>query len=195
MSSITLNTNHGAITISLNSEKAPETVANFLSYAKDGFFEGTIFHRVIKGFMIQGGGFTADMDQKDTKAPIKNEANNGLVNKKGSIAMARTQDPHSATAQFFINAKDNDFLNHTSESVSGWGYCVFGEVTAGIEVVEAIEAVATGNSGFHADVPLETVMLVDGVIVYLVKSLPVSKLLKPLRQSRQVTLAFTPMYH
>ncbi|MCH1414812.1 MAG: peptidylprolyl isomerase [Glaciecola sp.] len=159
MSSITLNTNHGAITISLNSEKAPETVANFLSYAKDGFFEGTIFHRVIKGFMIQGGGFTADMDQKDTKAPIKNEANNGLVNKKGSIAMARTQDPHSATAQFFINAKDNDFLNHTSESVSGWGYCVFGEVTAGIEVVEAIEAVATGNSGFHADVPLETVMI------------------------------------
>ena len=159
MSSITLNTNHGAITISLNSEKAPETVANFLSYAKDGFFEGTIFHRVIKGFMIQGGGFTADMDQKDTKAPIKNEANNGLVNKTGSIAMARTQDPHSATAQFFINAKDNDFLNHTSESVSGWGYCVFGEVTAGIEVVEAIEAVATGNSGFHADVPLETVMI------------------------------------
>ena len=159
MSSITLNTNHGAITVSLNSEKAPETVANFLSYAKDGFFEGTIFHRVIKGFMIQGGGFTADMDQKDTKAPIKNEANNGLVNKKGSIAMARTQDPHSATAQFFINAKDNDFLNHTSESVSGWGYCVFGEVTAGIEVVEAIEAVATGNSGFHADVPLETVMI------------------------------------
>jgi len=159
MSSITLNTNHGAITISLNSEKAPETVANFLSYAKDGFFEGTIFHRVIKGFMIQGGGFTADMDQKDTKAPIKNEANNGLVNKKGSIAMARTQDPHSATTQFFINAKDNDFLNHTSESVSGWGYCVFGEVTAGIEVVEAIEAVATGNSGFHADVPLETVMI------------------------------------
>ncbi|MEN8814831.1 MAG: peptidylprolyl isomerase [Glaciecola sp.] len=159
MSSITLNTNHGAITISLNSEKAPETVANFLSYAKDGFFEGTIFHRVIKGFMIQGGGFTADMDQKDTKAPIKNEANNGLVNKKGSIAMARTQDPHSATAQFFINAKDNDFLNHTSESVSGWGYCVFGEVTAGIEVVEAIEAVATGNSGFHADVPLETVII------------------------------------
>ena len=159
MSSITLNTNHGAITISLNSEKAPETVANFLSYAKDGFFEGTIFHRVIKGFMIQGGGFTADMDQKDTKTPIKNEANNGLVNKKGSIAMARTQDPHSATAQFFINAKDNDFLNHTSESVSGWGYCVFGEVTAGIEVVEAIEAVATGNSGFHADVPLETVII------------------------------------
>ena len=159
MSSITLNTNHGAITISLNSDKAPETVANFLSYAKDGFFEGTIFHRVIKGFMIQGGGFTADMDQKDTKAPIKNEANNGLVNKKGSIAMARTQDPHSATAQFFINAKDNDFLNHTSESVSGWGYCVFGEVTAGIEVVEAIEAVATGNSGFHADVPLETVII------------------------------------
>lgn len=159
MSSITLHTNHGAITISLDSEKAPETVANFLSYAKDGFFEGTIFHRVIKGFMIQGGGFTADMDQKETKAPIKNEANNGLVNKKGSIAMARTQDPHSATAQFFINAKDNDFLNHTSESVSGWGYCVFGEVTAGIEVVEAIEAVATGNSGFHADVPLETVII------------------------------------
>lgn len=159
MSSITLNTNHGAITISLNSEKAPATVANFLSYAKDGFFEGTIFHRVIKGFMIQGGGFTADMEQKDTKAPIKNEANNGLVNTKGTIAMARTQDPHSATAQFFINAKDNDFLNHSSESVSGWGYCVFGEVTAGIEVVEAIETVATGNSGFHADVPVETVII------------------------------------
>ena len=159
MSSITLNTNHGAITISLNSEKAPETVANFLSYAKDGFFEGTIFHRVIKGFMIQGGGFTADMEQKDTKAPIKNEANNGLVNTKGTIAMARTQDPHSATAQFFINAKNNDFLNHSSESVSGWGYCVFGEVTAGIEVVEAIETVVTGNSGFHADVPVETVII------------------------------------
>ncbi|MDG1255716.1 MAG: peptidylprolyl isomerase [Glaciecola sp.] len=159
MPSITLNTNHGAITIGLNSEKAPETVANFLSYAKEGFFEGTIFHRVIKGFMIQGGGFTADMEQKDTKAQIKNEANNGLLNTKGTIAMARTQDPHSATAQFFINAKNNDFLNHSSESVNGWGYCVFGEVTDGIEIVEAIEAVATGNSGFHQDVPVEAVVI------------------------------------
>ena len=159
MSSITLHTNHGAITIGLNSEKAPVTVANFLSYAKEGFFEGTIFHRVIKVFMIQGGGFTADMEQKDTKAQIQNEANNGLLNTKGTIAMARTQDPHSATAQFFINAKNNDFLNHSSESVNGWGYCVFGEVTAGIEVVEAIEAVATGNSGFHQDVPVETVII------------------------------------
>ncbi|MET1218066.1 MAG: peptidylprolyl isomerase [Glaciecola sp.] len=159
MATVTLHTNHGAITLTLDAEKAPDTVANFLSYAKDGFYEGTIFHRVIKGFMIQGGGFTADMDQKDTKAPIQNEANNGLANNKGTIAMARTQDPHSATAQFFINANNNDFLNFSSETVNGWGYCVFGEVTSGIEVVEAIEAVSTGNHGFHQDVPVETVII------------------------------------
>jgi peptidyl-prolyl cis-trans isomerase B (cyclophilin B) len=159
MATVTLHTNHGAITLTLDAEKAPDTVANFLSYAKDGFYEGTIFHRVIKGFMIQGGGFTADMDQKDTKAPIQNEANNGLANNKGTIAMARTQDPHSATAQFFINANNNDFLNFSSETVNGWGYCVFGEVTSGIEVLEAIEAVSTGNHGFHQDVPVETVII------------------------------------
>ena len=159
MATVTLHTNHGAITLTLDAEKAPDTVANFLSYAKDGFYEGTIFHRVIKGFMIQGGGFTADMDQKDTKAPIQNETNNGLANNKGTIAMARTQDPHSATAQFFINANNNDFLNFSSETVNGWGYCVFGEVTSGIEVVEAIEAVSTGNHGFHQDVPVETVII------------------------------------
>jgi len=159
MSSVILNTNHGAITLTLNAEKAPQTVANFLSYAKDGFYDGTIFHRVIKGFMVQGGGFTPDMEQKDTKAPIENEANNGLTNNKGTIAMARTQDPHSATGQFFINANNNDFLNHTSETVNGWGYCVFGEVTSGIEVVEAIEAVTTGNNGYHQDVPVESVVI------------------------------------
>ncbi len=159
MSTITFTTNHGPITIALHADKAPVTVANFLTYAREGFFEGTIFHRVIKGFMIQGGGFTADMQQKETNAQIKNEANNGLLNNKGTLAMARTQDPHSATAQFFINAKNNDFLNHSSESVNGWGYCVFGEVTDGIEIVEAIENVATGNHGHHQDVPVENVII------------------------------------
>lgn len=159
MTTVTLETNHGAITLELNAEKAPKTVENFLSYVNDGFFDGTIFHRVIKGFMIQGGGFTPDMDQKSTKDAIDNEAKNGLANVKGSIAMARTNDPHSATSQFFINVRDNDFLNFSSESGSGWGYCVFGQVTAGIEVVEAIENVATGNHGFHQDVPLESVVI------------------------------------
>ena len=133
---VTFKTNFGDITLELFEDKAPKTVENFLSYVKDGFYDNTIFHRVIAGFMIQGGGFTADMDQKDTKATIENEANNGVANETGTIAMARTNDPHSATAQFFINVNDNDFLNHTSESVNGWGYCAFGKVTEGMDVVE-----------------------------------------------------------
>jgi len=136
---VTFKTNFGDITLELFEDKAPKTVENFLSYVKDGFYDNTIFHRVIEGFMIQGGGFTVDMDQKDTKDTIENEANNGVANEKGTIAMARTNDPHSATAQFFINVNNNDFLNHTSESVNGWGYCAFGKVTEGMDVVQAIE--------------------------------------------------------
>ncbi|HMW50132.1 MAG TPA: peptidylprolyl isomerase, partial [Cellvibrionaceae bacterium] len=132
---ITLHTNLGDITIELNPEKAPKTCANFKQYAEDGFYDGTIFHRVINNFMIQGGGLTADMKQKSTRAPIENEADNGLPNDTGTIAMARTSDPHSATAQFFINVKDNDFLNHSAKNSQGWGYCVFGKVTEGMDVV------------------------------------------------------------
>jgi peptidyl-prolyl cis-trans isomerase B (cyclophilin B) len=164
MTTVTLHTNHGDIALSLDAEKAPATVANFIDYVKSGHFDGTIFHRVIKGFMIQGGGFTEDMTQKPTNDPVDNEANNGLVNTKGTIAMARTNDPHSATSQFFINVRDNDFLNFTAESGSGWGYCVFGEVTSGIEVVEAIENVSTGNHGFHQDVPVEAVVIQKATI-------------------------------
>ncbi|MEW9796519.1 peptidylprolyl isomerase [Alteromonas sp. CYL-A6] len=156
---VTLKTNHGDITLSMLADKAPKTVENFISYVKDGFYDGTIFHRVIDGFMIQGGGFTEDMDQKDTKAPIENEANNGVSNDKGTVAMARTQDPHSATAQFFINVRDNDFLNFSSESVNGWGYCVFAKVTDGMDVVEKIKGVQTGSHGFHQDVPVEPVVI------------------------------------
>lgn len=156
---ITLHTNHGDIKLALNEEKAPETAANFLQYAQEGFYDGTIFHRVIDGFMIQGGGFTAEMQQKATNAPVKNEANNGLSNKVGAIAMARTQDPHSATAQFFINVNDNTFLDHKSETLQGWGYCVFGEVVEGMDVVNKIKDVATGNHGMHQDVPLEAVVI------------------------------------
>ncbi|WP_417761981.1 peptidylprolyl isomerase [Shewanella sp.] len=156
---ITLHTNHGDIKLALNEEKAPETAANFLQYAQEGFYDGTVFHRVIDGFMIQGGGFTAEMQQKPTNAPVKNEANNGLSNKVGAIAMARTQDPHSATAQFFINVNDNTFLDHKSESLQGWGYCVFGEVVEGMDVVNKIKNVATGNHGMHQDVPLEAVVI------------------------------------
>ena len=156
---ITLHTNHGDIKLALNEEKAPETAANFLQYAQEGFYDGTIFHRVIDGFMIQGGGFTEDMQQKPTNAPVKNEANNGLSNKVGAIAMARTQDPHSATAQFFINVNDNTFLDFKSESLQGWGYCVFGEVVEGLDVVNKIKDVATGNRGMHQDVPLEAVVI------------------------------------
>ncbi|GGY89143.1 MULTISPECIES: peptidylprolyl isomerase [Shewanella] len=156
---ITLHTNHGDIKLALNEEKAPQTAANFAQYASEGFFDGTIFHRVIDGFMIQGGGFTADMQQKPTNAPIKNEANNGLSNKTGTIAMARTSDPHSATAQFFINVNDNTFLDFKSESTQGWGYCVFGEVIEGMDVVNKIKEVSTGNRGMHQDVPLEAVVI------------------------------------
>ena len=156
---VTLHTSMGDITLELDAEKAPKTVANFLQYARDGFYDGTIFHRVISNFMIQGGGMTADMAQKETRAPVENEANNGLKNKCGTIAMARTNDPHSATAQFFINVTDNGFLDHTAPTAQGWGYAVFGRVTAGMDVVEKIKAVATGNKGFHQDVPKEAVTI------------------------------------
>ena len=156
---VTLHTSMGDITLELDAEKAPKTVANFLQYARDGFYDGTIFHRVISNFMIQGGGMTADMAQKETRAPVENEANNGLKNKCGTIAMARTNDPHSAIAQFFINVTDNGFLDHTAPTAQGWGYAVFGRVTAGMGVVEKIKAVATGSKGFHQDVPRETVTI------------------------------------
>lgn len=156
---ITLHTNHGDIVIELDFEKAPKTSENFLAYAKDGFYEGTIFHRVIDGFMIQGGGFDKDMNQKQTKAAIENEADNGLKNDCYTIAMARTMDPHSATAQFFINVKDNNFLNHSGKNSQGWGYCVFGKVTSGTEVVDAIKTVKTGSKGMHQDVPAEAVVI------------------------------------
>lgn len=156
---VTLHTNYGAITLTLDAEKAPKTVANFMDYARDGFYNNTIFHRVINGFMIQGGGMEPGMQQKPTKEPVGNEANNGLKNTIGTVAMARTNDPHSATAQFFINVNDNDFLNFTSESGSGWGYCVFGEVTEGMDVVNKIKGVETGSDGFHQDVPKTDVII------------------------------------
>ena len=156
---IKLHTNFGAISLELDAEKAPETVKNFLAYAEAGHYEGTIFHRVIDGFMIQGGGFTTDMTQKPAPNTVKNEANNGLKNLKGTIAMARTQDPHSASAQFFINAADNDFLNFRAENTQGWGYCVFGKVVDGIEVLDKIKGVKTANSGFHQDVPVEAIVI------------------------------------
>jgi peptidyl-prolyl cis-trans isomerase B (cyclophilin B) len=157
---VVFETNHGPITIELNQEKAPNTVANFLSYVDKGHYDGTIFHRVISNFMIQGGGFDAQMHEKQTGSPIENEADNGLRNEKGAVAMARTNDPHSATAQFFINAADtNHFLNHTSKSSQGWGYCVFGRVTDGIETVEKIRQVETESAGFHQDVPIEPVVI------------------------------------
>ncbi len=156
---LTIQTNHGAIEVELFEKEAPNTVANFLAYVEEGFYDGTIFHRVITNFMIQGGGFTEDMSQKKPNAPIENEANNGLKNDFGTLAMARTGDPHSATAQFFINTKDNDFLNFTSPTSQGWGYTVFGKVTKGLDVIEKIEAVATGNTGGHGDVPVEPVIM------------------------------------
>ena len=162
---IKLTTNHGVIALELNAEKAPKTVANFLAYVEAGHYDGTVFHRVIKNFMIQGGGFKVGMDQKPTQAPIENEAGNGLKNKRGSIAMARTGDPHSATAQFFINVVDNDFLDFKAPSGQGWGYCVFGEVVEGMDVVDKIRAVATGNKGFHQDVPKEDVIIEKAEIV------------------------------
>lgn len=156
---VKLTTNHGTVTLELFDDKAPETVKNFLQYVESGFYDGTIFHRVIDGFMIQGGGFEPGMKQKPTGAQIKNEADNGLANERGTIAMARTQAPHSATAQFFINVKDNSFLNHTAPTPQGWGYCVFGKVVEGMEVVDKIKAVPTGTKGFHQDVPNEDVII------------------------------------
>lgn len=162
---VKLQTNMGDIVLKLDAEKAPETVANFLEYVKSGFFNGTIFHRVIDNFMIQGGGFDEKMAQKPVGAPIKNEANNGLKNEMYTIAMARTQDPHSATAQFFINTKDNTFLNHTAPDMGGWGYAVFGKVIDGTDVVDAIGKVKTGRSGFHDDVPKEPVIILNATVM------------------------------
>ncbi len=156
---VKLLTNFGEITLELNAEKAPITTANFLQYVDNGFYNGTIFHRVIDGFMIQGGGFDTTMKQKESMAEIKNEADNGLKNDKYTIAMARTSAPHSASNQFFINAGDNDFLNHSAPTSSGWGYCVFGKVVAGMDVVDKIRQVATGNSKGHQDVPVDNVVI------------------------------------
>ncbi len=156
---VKLHTNFGVITLELNEEKAPNTVKNFLEYVNSGFYDGTIFHRVINGFMIQGGGFEPGLKQKKTNDTIQNEANNGLSNEAYTIAMARTSDPHSATAQFFINVKDNSFLDFKAENSQGWGYCVFGKVVEGKEVVDEIKKVKTGNSGFHQDVPEEDVVI------------------------------------
>ena len=162
---IKLHTNHGVITLELFEDKAPQTAANFKEYVKKGHYDGTIFHRVISNFMIQGGGFEPDMKQKSVGTPIKNEASKALSNKVGTIAMARTNDPHSATAQFFINVKDNDFLDHSSFTPQGWGYAVFGQVTEGMDVVESIKAVATGSRAGHQDVPKEDVIIEKAEIV------------------------------
>ena len=160
MTQVTVKTSVGDIQLELNNEKAPITVENFKTIANSGYYEGTIFHRVINGFMVQGGGLTADMNNKPSgTSPIQNEANNGLSNDRGTIAMARTMDPHSATSQFFINHKDNGFLNHTGENSQGWGYAVFGAVTEGMEIVDQIAEVATGSSGGHQDVPVEVITI------------------------------------
>jgi peptidyl-prolyl cis-trans isomerase B (cyclophilin B) len=164
-SQVDLFTNHGKIRIELDETKAPESSKNFLSYVKKGHYDGTVFHRVIPNFMIQGGGFEAGMKQKPTDAPLRNEANNGLKNEHYTLAMARTSDPHSASSQFFINTKDNEFLNFKSESANGWGYAVFGKVVEGKDVVDAIEGVTTGRKGFHDDVPLEDVVIERAVAV------------------------------
>ncbi|NUP84512.1 MAG: peptidyl-prolyl cis-trans isomerase [Burkholderiaceae bacterium] len=161
--SVEMTTSLGTIRIELDDAKAPASVDNFLAYVRSGHYDGTVFHRVIKGFMIQGGGFAPGMQQKPTREPIANEAGNGLKNMKYTLAMARTNAPHSATAQFFINTVDNDFLNFKSESPQGWGYAVFGRVTSGTEVVDAIEKVGTGRKGFHDDVPQEDVLIVKAV--------------------------------
>ena len=156
---VKLQTNFGEITLELNAEKAPITTANFLQYVDNGFYSDVIFHRVIDGFMIQGGGFDTSMNQKDTLDEIKNEADNGLTNDKYTIAMARTSAPHSASSQFFINVGDNDFLNHTSPTGSGWGYCVFGKVIAGMDVIDKIKKVATTSRKGHQDVPVDNVII------------------------------------
>lgn len=156
---IKIHTSYGVITLELDADKAPLTVANFTQYAKDGFYDGTIFHRIIKGFMVQGGGMESGMQEKSSGEPIKNEGDNGLKNNQGTIAMARTMDPHSATAQFFINLSDNDFLNHSAPTDQGWGYTVFGKVTDGMEVVVKLGEVKTANNGHHQDVPVEDALI------------------------------------
>ena len=162
---ILMTTTLGPMTLELDADNAPNTVENFLSYVSNSFYDGTIFHRVINDFMVQGGGFTADMEQKATQAPIENEANNGLKNARGTIAMARTQDPHSATAQFFINVQDNDFLNHTGENMQGWGYAVFGKVTDGEDVLDKIRCVQTGSQAGHQDVPVEPIIIESVTVI------------------------------
>ena len=162
---LNLTTSMGAVTIELDEAKAPQTVANFLKYVDAGHYDGTIFHRVIDGFMIQGGGFAPGMSQKPTSAPIENEASNGLKNDKYTVAMARTNDPHSASAQFFINVANNDFLNHKSPTPQGWGYAVFGKVVGGTEIIDRLKGVATGNRGGHGDVPKTDVVLEKAVVV------------------------------
>jgi peptidyl-prolyl cis-trans isomerase B (cyclophilin B) len=165
MAQVLLKTNKGDITLTLDAVKAPKTVANFLAYVKSGHYDGTIFHRVIDNFMIQGGGMSPGMKQKPTQAEIENEANNGLKNVNGSVAMARTNEPHSASSQFFINVNDNDFLNHTAPTAQGWGYAVFGAVSDGMDVVNAIRKVKTGSSGFHQDVPTEDVVIEKATVL------------------------------
>ena len=162
---VKMTTSLGDIVITLDAAKAPKTVANFLAYVNDGFYNGTIFHRVIDGFMVQGGGFEPGLKQKPTKANVENEANNGLKNNNYTLAMARTSDPHSATAQFFINVANNDFLNHTAPTAQGWGYAVFGEVTEGKDVVDKMKAVATANSGFHQNVPTTDLVITKAVVL------------------------------
>ena len=162
---VNLHTNYGVISLELDETRAPLTVANFLQYVQDGHYDNTIFHRVIDNFMIQGGGFEPGMKQKPTREPVKNEADNGLKNDAYTIAMARTAEPHSASAQFFINVADNDFLNHTAPTSRGWGYCVFGRVTAGTEVVDRIKGVATGSKGMHQDVPTDDVVIEKAEVV------------------------------
>ena len=156
---VRLHTNHGVIGLELDAQRAPDTVANFLEYVKSGFFDNTVFHRVIDGFMIQGGGFEPGMKQKTTRAPVRNEADNGLKNDKYTVAMARTSDPDSATAQFFINVADNAFLNHTAKTPQGWGYAVFGKVVEGQDIVDKIRKVKTGSRGMHQDVPADDVII------------------------------------
>jgi peptidyl-prolyl cis-trans isomerase B (cyclophilin B) len=161
---VEMETSAGTMRIELDDERAPLSARNFLDYVRKGHYDGTVFHRVIKGFMLQGGGFEVGMKQKPTQAPIKNEANNGLKNKRYTLAMARTNDPHSATAQFFINTVDNAFLDFKAENASGWGYAVFGKVVGGTEVVDAIEKVATGRKGFHDDVPVDDVVILKATV-------------------------------
>ena len=162
---IKLHTNHGVISLELDAAKAPDTAANFIQYVKDGHYNNTVFHRVIDGFMVQGGGFEPGMKQKPTRAPVQNEANNGLKNDMYTVAMARTSAPHSASAQFFINVANNDFLNHSAPTPQGWGYCVFGKVVDGTDVVDKIRKVKTGSRGMHQDVPVEDVIIEKAEVV------------------------------